>query len=166
MALLNNVSVLWTSIQAPDTKFDHVWRTDAVITQEQADTLQAEAKKVNPKGIKFRKGDNDEIIFRVTRKVNRADGGTNDAPKCVSTERGSDGKPLPFTELVGNGSICNIQYSFYNWENSFGNGCGVDFKGLQVVDLVSYGAPDGDEFEATGDTPTPPSEDYDDDDFM
>ena len=173
MSVLREVKVLWTSIQAPDTKFEHVWRTDVIVTQEQADILQAEAKAVNPKGIKFRKGDNGEIIFRVKRKVQKATGDENKAPVCRGTKRDELTNELETIKaLVGNGSLCNVQYNFYHWDNSFGDGVNADFCGLQVLELVSYGVADGDEFDevATTSKPEAPKEskgddDYDEEDF-
>lgn len=172
MAILENVRVQWTAIQAPDTTFEHVWQTDAILTKEQADELQKQAKAINAKGIKFKKTDDGHFTYRFKRSVMKKDGsGENPAPKCVGTKKGIDGKLEPFTELVGNDSICNIQYSFYEWSNKFGNGVSADFKGLQVVKHVPYGVGDGDEFgevdEETKSTSTSQvsDEEFDDEDF-
>ena len=80
------------------------------------------------------------------------------------------GDLVKITDLVGNGSVCNVQYSLFKWgPNKFGSGIGIDFKGLQVLSLVSYGAADGDEFgeEEVVDTPASKAKDdeFDEDDF-
>lgn len=164
MAVLRNVKVIWASIQAPNTKFEHEWSVDAIVTEEQAKELQAAAKKVNPKGIKFGKTDDGAILFSVKRKVNKFNGDENKAPVCVGTEKGIDGRLLPVTDLVGNGSLCNVQYNMYEWDNQFGKGVGLDFKGLQVLELVSYGAQDGDEFDSDEESSpeAPGKDDFDD----
>lgn len=169
MAQLNNVPVQWCSIQAADTQFEPQWCVEAILTEGQAATLVAESKKFNSKGIKIKNKDG-VLSYRFTRRVLRGDGdGENTAPKCV------DAANTPLNKLVGNGSICNIQYSFFGWDNKFGNGVKSDFKGLQVLDLVSYGEADGDSFSDTtsgfSDTSTTTnvsettSEEYNDEDF-
>jgi len=173
MSVLRNVKVLWTSIQAPDTKFEHVWRTDVIVSKEQANALQAEAKAVNPKGIKFRKGENGEIIFRVKRKIVKATGVENKAPVCQGTKKNElTGQLNTIKALVGNGSLCNVQYNFYHWDNSFGDGVNADFCGLQVLELISYGVVDGDEFDEVeasskpeAPEPSKGDDDYDEEDF-
>lgn len=164
MSMLKNVEVMWTCIQQPDTKFEHIWRTDVIVSPEQRDELQKEAKALYSEGFNFRKDDKDNIIFRVKRKVTRSDGEMNKAPVCKGTKRDKDtGALVDVKDLIGNGSICNIHYEFYPWDNSFGKGVNADFKGLQVVKLVSYGVLDGDCFdeieEAKG------KEEYDEEDF-
>ena len=52
---------------------------------------------------------------------------------------------------VGNGSKVKVHYN--EWESTW-NGTvykGLDFKGMQVLELVEYGVADGDEFDALDD---------------
>jgi hypothetical protein len=49
---------------------------------------------------------------------------------------------------VGNGSLVKVQYK--EWETTW-NGTqykGLDFQAMQVLDLIEYAAPDGEEFES------------------
>lgn len=169
MSVLKNVKVEWASIQECDRKFQPVYRVDCIVSDEQMDEIQEAAKKLSSKGIKFRKNDNGDNVFRVKRNEMRADGSLNKKPVCKGTVKSElTGQLEDITALVGNGSLCNVQYNLYAWENSFGSGVNADFNGMQVLDLVSYGAADGDEFgEEEGSTSSskPSSPDFDDDDF-
>lgn len=174
MAVLKAVPVRWVQIQSPDTRYDHQWSLDALLTKEQAKKLAADAKKVHTKGIKIKKDDDGQLFYKFSRKVQKSDGsGENSQPVCI------DGHKTPLTCLIGNGSVCNIQYNIFDWKNKFGEGAGIDFMGIQVLDLVSFGGSDGDEFEdeggseggdgdefsSTSDTTPDDSDSYDDDDF-
>ena len=50
--------------------------------------------------------------------------------------------------FVGNGSKVRVQFNEGEVSNKYGNFKGLDFQAMQVLDLVSYKAGDGDEFEA------------------
>ena len=168
--------VEWASIQAPNTKFEPCWTIDVLIDAKQAKAYVAESKKVNSAGAKPKKEADGRYRIKIARDVSRSKGdGDNPAP-VVRDKRNRN-----MTALVGNGSICKVQYRFYEWKNSYGTGVGADLKGVQVLELVEYGEPDGDEFadedsdnefdneEGTEDTPTkaskPATPEFDDDDF-
>lgn len=171
MAVLKEVEVRWAQVLTPDTRFEPVWTIEAILTEDHKDQLIAESKSVDPKGkgVKIKEDDNGNPIFRFRRKVNKADGSGENQPPLVCGPGGKDDK---WDKLIGNGSICNIQYRAVPYENKFGKGVILDLKGVQVVHHVPYGAQDGDEFEAV-DTPSKPrtpapasdSNEYDDDDF-
>jgi hypothetical protein len=167
MSVIKNVPVRWASVIKPETTFDPVWTIEVILTEEQADRLKKEAKAVNPKGIKIKKDDEGNLVFRFKRKVMKANGEENNPPVCKGTKRDLlTGKLEDFTQLIGNGSICNVQYLFYEWENKFGSGVGADLKGVQVVEHVPYGVADGDEFDELGSEETSEdSEGFDDEDF-
>lgn len=144
MPVLKRVEVRWVSAQKPNTKFESTYEIECILSKEQAKTLQEESKDFDPKGkgIKIKKDDNDNLYIRFKRKAERPDGTPNPKPICV----GKDGK-TPFEKLVGNGSVCNVQYSFVTYKNvKFGEGVTSDFKGVQVLEHVAYGEVDGDGF--------------------
>jgi len=162
MSILKDVTVSWANVQAPNTQFEACWEILAHISKEQADELMAEAKKVSPKGIKIKKDDTGNFSYRFRRKVERADGnGENSKPVVVDINK------QPFDGLIGNGSVCNIQYLFIGYDNKFGKGVTCDLKAVQVVELVAYGVQDGDEFDAIGSNSINKQEDssFDDGDF-
>lgn len=168
MSVLKNVVISWANIQTPNTQFQPTWEIQAHLSEEQANELMAEAKKIGPKGIKIKKDDNGELTYRFKRRVERADGaGDNDKP-VVYGPKGKTGGD--FTELVGNGSVCNIQYLFLPYDNKFGKGVTCDLKGVQVMHHIPFGIQDGDEFDSEEDEPVSAStkkttfnDEYDDD---
>ena len=165
MAILRNVPVMWASVQKPNLQFEPTWEIQVTLTPEQAKELQAEAKALNPKGIKIKNEDDGTKTFRFKRKVNRADGNGENNPPVVCGPGGKDDK---FDKLIGNGSICNVQYSLVKYDNpKFGKGITTDLKGVQVLIHVPYGSQDGDEFDSVDDTSPHKKEDdsYDDGDF-
>lgn len=161
-------SALWASVTQPNTQFTPCWCIDVVVTEEQAKAIILESKGTNSRkpnaSIGIKKNKLGEYIFKLKRDVNRSDdSGENDAPVV------RDAANRDFEGLVGNGSIVKVQYSFFGWNNKFGSGVGADLKGVQVLNLVEYGEPDG---EAFGDetkeverVPTEPTEEFDEEDF-
>ena len=141
MSVLSKVAVSWASVQEPNTQFEPAWEILCHLSKEQADALIKEAKAVHPKGIKIKKEEDGSLSIRFKRSVERKDGkGENKKPVVV------DKKAKPFEDLIGNGSICNIEYSLVPWNNKFGSGITTDLKAVQVLELVPYGAKDGASF--------------------
>jgi hypothetical protein len=168
MARLDNVKVNWANVLAPSTQFEPAWEIQATFASEaQAQEFVNESKIVDPKakGIKLKENDAGEKVYRFRRKVERADGNGENNPPLVC---GPGGKDDPWDKLIGNGSVCNIQYAFLPYNNKFGKGVTVDLKGVQVIEHVAFGVQDGDEFDAA-DSPAAPStsssNEFDDDDF-
>lgn len=165
MPILREVPVAWASVLAPNTQFEPAWELQVTLTKEQAEQLQEEAKAINKKGLKF-KEEEGKITFRFRRKVARADGNGENKPPLVC---GPGGKDDLWDKLIGNGSICNIQYGLSEYNNKFGKGVTSDLKGVQVIHHVPYGEQDGDGFgEAFNDNPKQSEESsnsYDDEDF-
>lgn len=165
MAVLRNVKVNWASVLKPNTMYEPCWEIEAVLSEEQAAALLEEAKGLDKKGIKFKVNEQGEKTFRFRRKVNRADGnGENKAPKVV----GPDGV-TEFTQLIGNGSTCHIQYSFIPYKNKFGTGVTNDLKGVMVINHIPFAVQDGDEFaefaQEGSKSVSKPSSPYDEDGF-
>ena len=159
---------MWAQVQQPDTRFEPMWHITAVLTKEQQDQLQKEAKAQDPKGkgLKFKEDEQGNVTYRFRRKVARADGEGENNPPLVC---GPKGKDDVFNKLIGNGSTVNIQYIFLPYKNKFGTGLTHDLKGVQVINHIPFGAQDGDEFgaEATEETggPENTNNEFDDEDF-
>lgn len=129
---------MWASVLAPNMKFPNpttggVYQIDLIIEDKQV----AGAKKA---GLKVKKTEDGNVV-RFRRNEKRRDGTLNKPPVV------RDATNQPLTELVGNGSLVNVQFSIYEYDNSFGKGTGADLQGVQVLDLVVFGNADGDEFE-------------------
>jgi len=157
--LLENVKVYWASVIKPNSTFEPAnWEIQAVITDAQAKRLMDEAKAIHPKGIKIKEDEALKAkVFRFKRRAKKADGTDNNPPVVVDKAR------KPFTSMIGNGSLCNIQYNFVKYDK-FSGGVFAELKGVQVVDLVPYGVADGEEFSSLEDNRTT-DEGFDDDDF-
>jgi hypothetical protein len=141
MAILKG-EVEWACVQAPNTAYEDCWTVDVLVDAKQAKEFIKASKKINSKGASAKKESDGRYRIKVVRAVLRADGkGENKEPAV----RDSSNKPT--NVLIGNGSICNVQYRFYEWKNRYGIGVSSDLKGIQILDLVEYGEPDGDEFD-------------------
>lgn len=154
MPILQNAKVRWASVQEPNTKYEPVWEVQAVLTPEQAATLRSQNVPL--------KEEDGELTYRFKRKVGgkKKDGSayTNTPPTVV------DGNKDPFTDLIGNDSICNIAYNIREWSMMGNSGVKADLTALQVVEHVPYSGGGGaDAFDTIGDTVTTEADDYDDD---
>lgn len=157
MPVLKGVPVYWANVQSPNTQFEPAWEIQVELTKEQADELQANAKALHKKGINI-KNEDGKYSFRFRRKVARADGkGENQKPVV----KGPDGEP--FDKLIGNGSICNVQYGLTAYENKFGKGVTTDLKGVRVLVHIPFGEQDGDGLMDDDDSSPSSSNEYDDD---
>lgn len=124
---------MWASVQTPNTKFEPVYCIDLVISKKDADTIKKQ-------GLKVKTNDDGEYYVKFKRKLFKKGGDQNKKPKVVDANR------QPFAGLIGNGSIVNVQYSVYEWDNSFGSGISADLSGVQVIELVEFTGGDGEEF--------------------
>lgn len=124
---------LWASVLSPNTKYDPVYCIDLVIGDDQV-------KGATAAGLKVKKTEDGNVV-RFRRNVTRASGEVNKPPVVVDTARN------PQTDLIGNGSDVNVQFSVFEWSNKYGSGTGVDLQGVQVLNLVEYVGGDGSEFD-------------------
>ena len=142
---------LWASVQAPNEKFPPpVYCIDLVIDQELADTLTADGVSVKTNK------ENGELTVKAKRAQFRKDGTLNTKPNCVDMAK------QPFTDLIGNGSLVNLQVNVFDWEFAGKKGRSLDFVGVQVVEHVAFSG-SSDEFESTEDGVD--SGDFDEEEF-
>ena len=123
----------WASITTPNTRFEHKYCIDVVLDDATAQELRSQGYNIKDK--------DDGPTITVSRKVNGPNGMVRKPPTLM------DAQKQTLDCLVGNGSKVKVQAS--PWEITRN---GQDFKGLelqavQVIDLVSYSAGDGDEFD-------------------
>jgi len=138
MAILEG-DAYWVSATNPNTTFEPVWTVDLVVEDTVADDLLARGFKVKDLTI------GDESVGRaitIKRKVNGPNGMIRKAPKLF------DSSKVPMDELIGNGSRVKVQYNEWETTNKYGAFKGLDFQAMQVLNLISYKAGDGDEFES------------------
>ena len=88
--------------------------------------------------------------FRIKVQGTKKDGSKFDKPKPKVV----DASKQPFTQLIGNGSLVNIQYKVDTGMFAGTPYCKGELQAVQVLELVSFGEPAGDEFEDEGNTQT------------
>ncbi len=117
-----------------DKKFNK-WTIDVILNTKAVNKL----KEV---GLKPKKNEDGEWVFKFKRaRVRKIDGVAKTPPVVV------DAYNKPFTGLIGNGSIVNIQFTPIKYKE-YGGGITHDLQGVQVVELVSFFPADGEEFTA------------------
>lgn len=126
----------WASVTSPNTTFEPVYTVNLVINGDEADRLRSDGIKV------VDKEEGPTVIIK--RKVNGPGGMIRKAPKLIDKGRN------PLNCKVGNGSRVKVQYKPWEVERQGVKYRGLDFQGMQVIDLVSYST-DGDEFEVEDD---------------
>ena len=86
----------WASITRPNTTFDPVYQIDLAVNDDVA-------KEFSSKGITVKEDERGKIV-KFKRRVNRADGTSNPAPKLVDSAKNA------IDVLVGNGSEVKVMY--------------------------------------------------------
>ena len=135
----------WASVRNPNLKFEPVYTVDILVNEEVAAKYEGRGFKVKTLVV------NDEVLgkaLQIKRKVNGPNGLVRKAPKLVDENK----TPLDDDILVGNGSKVRVQFNEWEVSNKYGDFKGLDFQGMQVLDLISYKSGDGDEFEAVTDS--------------
>lgn len=127
---LTNVRVMYAKVIRPGKAYDEgqpdEWSVNMYLTDADAETMKAHG--VNPKEDK--QGNEYWVAKRSTKT--RA-GGDAKAPPVV------DGAKQPFTDDIGNGSVCNIVVSLFDWTKGKRSGKFVYLNAVQVVNHVPYG---------------------------
>lgn len=145
--LLKNVRCEWASVIEPNTRFEPQWEIVALLDDQQAAELAAE-------GLKIKVKDDGQKTYRFKRKTQgrKKTGETYDkkAPRVVDASRD------PFSELIGNGSLVNIQYAVTEWPMHGQMVISADLEGVQVIEHVPFKKAGGsiNEFEDEGSTST------------
>ena len=130
----------WASVTKANVKYEPVFTVDLLVDDKIADDF--EAKGFTTKTLKSKEGEVIGRALKIRRKVNGPGGMIRKAPTLV------DRNKVPIDVDVGNGSRVIVQFSDWNKTNQYGSFKGLDFQGMQVLDLISYSSGDGDEFEA------------------
>jgi hypothetical protein len=136
---LTNVKCKWAALIQPDTRYEHKWKIDVILTKKLSESLKSVGFNV--------KTDKDgDLILRVIKKTRTKSGTPMEAPRCV----GLDGS-TPFTERIGNGSTVNIKIYAKYIEVSGETHLPAYINAVQVVDLVPYkGGSDFDDLSGDG----------------
>ena len=130
----------WPSVTKPNTKYDPVYTVDLLVDNETADEFEGQGFKI--KTLKTKEGEEIGRALQIKRKVNGPNGMVRKAPTLV------DRNKVPVDVEVGNGSKVRVQFNEWEATNKYGTFKGLDFQGMQILELVTYKSGDGDEFEA------------------
>ena len=149
--ILREVRCSWASVTEPNTKFDDTWEIVAHL-----DT--AKAAVLADHGFKLKTEDDGTQSYRFKRKCQgtKRDGSgkfDKEPPSCIDSEKNK------FSDLIGNGSLVNIQYAVKTTSfagNTFISG---DLEGVQVLEHVQFSATGADEFGDEGSLKTIEGED-------
>lgn len=135
--------VYWASIQAPNTTYEPEWGLDMLVDDNNRKAFEADGVDIKNKGDE--RGD----FVHIRQKVSRRDGTQNDAPVVL------DGQKKPFKELVGNGSIANVQYTPFEWSMNGKSGVSPILKRVQIVEHVPYAGGNAEDFDVIGTASAP-----------
>lgn len=129
----------WASVLNPNLKYEPVYTVDLLVDEEVAAKYEAKGFKVKTLVVK------DEVLgkaLQIKRKVNGPNSMVRQPPKLVDENKNH------IDVLVGNGSKVRVQFNEWEVTNKYGDFKGLDFQGMQVLDLISYKSGDGEEFDA------------------
>lgn len=130
--ILENVKVLWAKLgDNADTKYmsdEKQWSIEAILTDDQA--MEWMESGVKPQ-VKVKDGVKSVSLRKDC--VWKKSGDPKKAPIVVD-QFGDPIDPL----IVGNDSVCNIQYSVRDWEFQGTKGKSAELVAVQVLELVEY----------------------------
>ena len=151
----NNVKVMWAKLQAdkPEAPYQGEgvsnWTVQAVL-----DDAQAEKYKETGLFPKFKRNQEHDLVLedglrqvKLKKSATFGVGGKPKRPVVVVDEYGNK-----VTDLIGNGSVCNIQCSAHVWTRDGKTNTSLELQAVQVMELVEYVEGEGgDDFEPTFD---------------
>ena len=150
--VLKNVRVKYAKVIRPGKAYEErmpdEWSVNMYVTPEDRDIIMAHGAqpKEDKAGAEY---------FIAKRKVVNKAGDEVKPPTVV------DGKKQPFTEDVGNGSVCNIAVTPFPWTMGKKSGVLLYLNAVQVVNHVAY-ASNGDVFDVVDTGSATPDEEVND----
>lgn len=135
---LSNVRVKYAKVIKPGKAYEEShpdeWSVNMYVTDEDRDALMA--RGINPKEDK----DGNEYWIAKRGTVTR-NGDAQKPPTVV------DAAKRPFTDDIGNGSVCNIVVTLIPWTKAKRSGIKLFLTALQVVNHVAYAQGGSDYFD-------------------
>lgn len=136
MAVLQG-KVEWAKVHRPDTKFKPRWEITVILSKKDA----VDFKKA---GVPLTQGDDGAWRLKLIRNAEDKDGKPIAPPNVVDRENN------PFSDPIGNGSVCAIQYYIRDWTYKNRTGKSPVLMAVKVLELVPYKSKDTMEFESIG----------------
>lgn len=125
--IVKNARVKWAKVFEPDGTFPPA-RWSVNVYPGEVD--KAALLKL---GVQFRTDEKDGGEFFTAKRNVETNAGKKLAPPRVV-----DGHKRPFTEAIGNGSVCNVIVNVYPWTFGKKKGMGAWLEAVQVVEHVAY----------------------------
>jgi len=127
--VLKNVSVRYAKVHVPGKAYEETappeWSVNCYVSDEDRDLLMAHgcAPKEDKEGAEY---------FLAKRATKSRAGADIKAPIVV------DAKKAPFTEDIGNGSVCNVAVTLFPWTKGKKSGVKIYLQAVQVLTHIAY----------------------------
>ena len=135
---LTNVRVKYAKVHKPGKAYDEShpdeWSLNMYLTDEDRDAIMA--KGVNPKE------DKEGTEYWTAKRSSMTRNGDAQTPPAVV-----DAAKRPFTDDIGNGSVCNVVVTLIPWTKAKRSGIKLYLNAVQVINHVPYGKSDTDYFD-------------------
>jgi len=122
--ILNNCKVKWAHVHQVDRRFTPRWTINVYLNAEQVNALRTDKVPL--------KNDDEGTYITATRNEKRKDGDPNKPPRVVDMAK------QPFTKDIGNGSVCNVIVTPFDYEFAGKKGVTVLLDAVQVVEWKEY----------------------------
>jgi hypothetical protein len=138
--VLKNVRVKYAKVTRPGKAYDDSkpdeWSVNMYVTEEDTAALTAA-------GVSCKEDKDGHEYYLAKRATKNGKGEAVKPPQVV------DSKKEPFTDDIGNGSVCNIAVTLFPWERDKGKRKGIllYLNAVQVVNHVAYNAGGTDVFD-------------------
>lgn len=125
--VVRNARVKWAKVFNPDATFPPArWSINVY-------PGAIDAAALRKLGLLLRTDEKDGDEFFVAKRYTESKAGKKiDPPRVV------DAHKKPFTEDIGNGSVCNVIVNVYPWEFGKKSGISAWLEAVQVVEHVAY----------------------------
>lgn len=132
MRIKGKVAYAYTT--TPDTQFDPAaWKVTVVVDKAERDKI------TEATGLKFTRTDGDfwEALgdYKVNIKRNVEGKGARKGVANPPPQVAFKGEAVEDL-MIGTGSVCEVEFTTYNWEYQGRKGVSGDFKGINVLELV------------------------------
>ena len=135
---LKNVSARYAKLFTPGKAYEESapaeWSMNMYVDDEGRDTLMAHGC--------LPKEDKDGAEYFVAKRATKSRAGAEVKPPIVV-----DAKKAPFTEDVGNGSVCNVRVTLFPWTKGKQKGVKIYLQAVQVLTHVPYNRGGADAFD-------------------
>ena len=128
--VLKNCSVRYAKVHTPGKAYEETappeWSINCYVSDEDRELLMAHG--VQPKE------DKEGAEYFTAKRATKSRAGADVKPPIVV-----DAKKAPFTEDIGNGSVCNVAVTLFPWTKGKKSGVKMYLQAVQVMTHIPYG---------------------------